>query len=48
MNVGAREQVGPYTVVFEGLERGERQGVPYTAANLLVLGTAGRLAICGP
>lgn len=37
MNVGAREQVGPYTVVFEGLERGERQGVPYTAANLLVL-----------
>ncbi|MBO8141698.1 MAG: heme lyase CcmF/NrfE family subunit [Firmicutes bacterium] len=34
--VGEQAAVGPYDVVFEGLEEGIRNGVPYTAARVRV------------
>ncbi len=36
LEVGQAAVVGPYAVVFEGLEEGERAGIPYTAARVRV------------
>lgn len=36
LEVGEAAAVGPYVVVFEGLEEGERAGIPYTAARVRV------------
>jgi len=36
LQVGEAARVGPYVVVFEGLEEGARAGIPYTAARLRV------------
>ncbi|HEY8497435.1 MAG TPA: cytochrome c-type biogenesis CcmF C-terminal domain-containing protein [Limnochordales bacterium] len=36
LEVGDTARVGPYVVVFEGLEEGERSGIPYTAARVRV------------
>ena len=36
LGVGEAARVGPYVVVFEGLEEGERAGIPYTAARVRV------------
>lgn len=36
LEVGQRTSIGPYDIVFEGLEEGEARGVPHTAARVLV------------
>lgn len=36
LEVGQQASVGPYTIVFEGLQEGEERGVPHTAARVLV------------
>ena len=36
LEVGEAAAVGPYVIVFEGLEEGERSGIPYTAARVRV------------
>lgn len=36
LEVGQQTSIGPYTIVFEGLEEGEARGVPHTAARVLV------------
>lgn len=36
LEVGQQTAIGPYTLVFEGLEEGETRGVPFTAARMLV------------
>ncbi len=36
LQVGESAVIGPYTIVFEGLQEGEERGVPHTAAQVLV------------
>ena len=36
LEVGQQTSIGPYSIVFEGLEEGEIRGVPHTAARVLV------------
>lgn len=36
LQVGDSAAIGPYTIVFEGLQEGEERGVPHTAAQVLV------------